>query len=65
MFLPCKKPRCNLMFREEDMEQNQCLVKPDGFRFCAVTSLSPKEVVEKLGETIPLGYMQPVYIVST
>lgn len=65
MFLPIKKPRCNLMFREGDMEQNQCLVKPDGFRFCAVTSLPPKDIIQKLGETIPLGYMQPVYIVST
>lgn len=50
------------MFRPEDMEQNQCFVKPDGFRFCAVTSLPPKDVVEKLGETIPLGYMQPIFI---
>lgn len=62
MFTPVNKPRCNLMFREEDMEQGQCLVKSDNFRFCAVTSLSPKEVVDKLGETIPLGYMQPVYV---
>lgn len=64
MFTPAKKPRCNLMFREQDMEQGQCLVKSDGFSFCAVTSLRPREVPDKLGQTIPLGYMQPVYVSS-
>lgn len=64
MFTPPRKPRCNLMFRDDDMEQGQCLVKSEGFRFCVITSLQPKEIVEKLGDTLPLGYMVPVVIVS-
>lgn len=64
MFTPTNKPRCNLMFRDEDMEQGQFLVKSEGFRFCAVTSLPAKDVVDKLGETIPLGYMQPVFVIT-
>lgn len=63
MFTPVRKPRFESMFREEDMEQNQCLVKADGFRFCAVTSLPPKDVVQKLGDSLPLGYMEPIYII--
>ncbi|CAM9568809.1 unnamed protein product [Scytosiphon promiscuus] len=65
IFTPVRKPRFELMFREEDLEQNQCLVKPDGFRFCVVTSLPPKDIFQQLGESLPLGYMEPIYIVST
>ena len=64
MFTPPRKPRCNLMIRDDDMEQGQCLVKSEGFRFCVLTSLSPKEVVLRLGDTLPLGYMTPVVILS-
>lgn len=64
MFTPVSKPRCNLMFRPDDQDDGQYLVKSDGFRFCAVTSLQPTEIVDKLGDTIPLGYMQPVYVCS-
>ncbi|CAM9880579.1 unnamed protein product [Ectocarpus sp. 6 AP-2014] len=64
LFTPPRKPRCNLLFRGGDMEQNQCIVKPDGFRFCVVTTLPPTELVEKLGDTLPLGYMEPVLVTS-
>lgn len=62
MFTPTRKPRCNLMFREDDMDQGQCFVKDDGFSFCVVTSVEPGDIQEKLGSTLPLGYMQPLFI---
>ena len=56
------KFRYELCFREEDLEAGQAVAR-DGFRFVVVTSLSPQEYQECLGETIPLGYMQATVVV--
>lgn len=44
IFRPISKSRFKLMFRENQMEQGQCLVKQEGFGFCVVTPLKPNDV---------------------
>lgn len=43
MFSPNVGPRYEKLFHDEDKEQGQCMVKPDGFRFAVLSSLSPSE----------------------
>ncbi|CAM9712778.1 unnamed protein product [Chrysoparadoxa australica] len=62
LFTPKSKPKCHLMFREADMDQGQCVVQAEGFRFCVVSSLRPEEVKDKLGDSIPLGYCKCIAV---
>jgi len=56
-------PKFNAIFREEDMEHGQCICR-DGFSFLVISSLSPMEYEKKLEDSIPLGYMKPLYVVN-
>jgi hypothetical protein len=56
-------PKFNAIFREEDMEHGQCICR-DGFSFLVISSLSPMEYTKKLEDSIPLGYMKPLYVVN-
>ena len=55
------KKRFETFFREEDLEAGQAIAR-DGFKFIAVSSLSPHEYKEALEESIPLGYMDVVVV---
>lgn len=54
-------PKYKLMFREADLEDGEAVVK-DGFCLIVVSSLDPYTYEEALESTIPLGYMQPLYL---
>jgi hypothetical protein len=58
---PTSNPRYKALYREADLEQGQAIVR-DGFCVVVITSLSPYEYEGKLEDSIPLGYMHPLYI---
>lgn len=58
---PVSDPRYKLLFREEDLEHGQAVAR-DGFRVVVISSLDPQEFRSKLEDSIPLGYMSPLYI---
>ena len=57
------EPRCNAIFRDDDKDENGLIaVRGDTFRTIVITALSPQEYLDKLGESIAIGYMQPLFI---
>ncbi len=53
--------RYKLLFREEDLEHGEAIAR-DGFQTLVISSLSPFEYEEKLAESLPLGYLYPIYV---
>ena len=43
LFTPNVGPRYEKMFRDDDRDQGQCMIRKDGFRFVVVSSLTPSE----------------------
>ena len=62
LFTPKIAPKYEKFFKEEDLEDGHCMVKPDGFQFSVISTLHPKEYKEALKDTLPLGYMKVVYV---
>jgi hypothetical protein len=63
LFSPKSNPKYKLLYREEDLDVGSRLaLANDSFRFICVSTLSPFDYEEKLSESIPLGYMLPIYI---
>lgn len=63
LFLPKSNPKYKLLFREEDLDPGSKLaIVNESFRFMCISTLSPFDYEEKLGESIPLGYMLPIYV---
>eukprot|EP00607_Mallomonas_marina_P007044 CAMPEP_0182434526 /NCGR_PEP_ID=MMETSP1167-20130531/70259_1 /TAXON_ID=2988 /ORGANISM="Mallomonas Sp, Strain CCMP3275" /LENGTH=397 /DNA_ID=CAMNT_0024624501 /DNA_START=220 /DNA_END=1413 /DNA_ORIENTATION=+ len=60
---PKGNPRYHSIYREEDLEHGQAIVR-DGFRVVVISTLEPKDYLEKLQDCIPLGYMHPVYVID-
>ena len=54
-------PKYKLLYREEDLEQGEAVVR-DGFSFMVISSLDPWVFEEALESTLPLGYMQPLFL---
>ena len=60
---PPYEPRYRLLFRDEDLENGEIVVKnPENFRCVVISALKPSEYEAKLAESMALGYMQPVYV---
>ena len=57
-------PRYKKIMRAEDLdgEDGVDLKNPEGFRSVIISSLRPTEYEDKLGESLPLGYMQAVFV---
>ena len=53
--------RYKLLFREEDLEYGEAIAR-EGFKTIVISSLSPYEYEEKLRESVPLGYLYPIYV---
>jgi hypothetical protein len=53
--------RYKLLFREEDLEYGEAIAR-EGFKTIVISSLSPYEYEEKLQESLPLGYLYPIYV---
>jgi hypothetical protein len=63
LFSPKSNPKYKLLYREEDLDVGSRLaLANDSFRFICVSTLSPFDYEEKLSESIPLGYMVPIYV---
>lgn len=60
---PANEPRFKLLFRENDLEHGQAIAR-EGFGAVFISSLDPYEFQAKLEESIPLGYMVPIYITA-
>lgn len=60
---PDYDPKYKYIYREEDMEAGQAVVR-DGFQAAVITTLSAFDYERLLADSIPLGYMYPIYIVS-
>jgi hypothetical protein len=58
---PALNPKYKLIFREEDLEEGQAVVR-DGFNVVIISSLDPHVYEEALESTLPLGYMQPIFL---
>jgi hypothetical protein len=58
---PEMEPRYLPIFRDDDKESGEAVVRGETFRVVVVSTLKPKEWYEKLGECLPTGYMVPVY----
>ena len=63
---PAFDPRYKKIMRAEDIDQEDgdTLKNPDGFRSVVISALKPAEYESKLADSLPLGYMQPIYISS-
>lgn len=60
---PANEPRFKLLFREDDLEHGQAIAR-EGFGAVFISSLDPYEYESKLEDSIPLGYMVPLYITT-
>ena len=49
------------LFRDDELEHGEAIMR-DGFQTLVVSAMGPAEYEAKLGESIPLGYMQPLYL---
>jgi hypothetical protein len=58
---PDYNPRYKALYREADLEQGEAIVR-DGFRVVVISSINPYEYEGKLEDSIPLGYMHPIYV---
>jgi hypothetical protein len=54
-------PRYRILFREEDLEHGQAIAR-DGFGAVFISSLDPYDYEKALEDSIPLGYMVPIFI---
>lgn len=55
------KDKRKLIYREEDLEEGEAIVR-EGFNTVVVSSLSPFDFQSKLEDCIPLGYMYPIFV---
>ena len=63
LFSPPFEPRYKLIFREDDLEQGEIVLKgEENFRVVVISALKPKDYEAKLSESLALGYMQAVYV---
>ena len=63
LFTPKSNPRFKVLYREEEMDSGtKCPVARDDFKFICISTVSPHEYEEKLGESLPLGYMTALYV---
>jgi hypothetical protein len=63
LFSPPYEPRYRLIFREEDLEEGEIVLKnEENFRTVVISALKPKDYEAKLGESLALGYMQAIYV---
>ena len=60
---PSSNPKYKLIFRDEDLEHDQAIIR-DGFNFIVLSSLSPYDFEDKLEGSLPLGYMEPCYLIT-
>ena len=60
---PPSSPKYKTLFRESELEHGQAVVRP-GFRVVVISSLDPYDFEQQLEQSIPLGYMQPLYIAT-
>ena len=60
--LPYSEPRFKALFRPEDVDQGCEPEIQEGFRVIVITTLNAYEFKLKLEQSIPLGYMHPVYV---
>ena len=58
---PSINPKYKLLYREADLEEGEAIIR-DGFKVVVVSSLGPHAYEEALESTLPLGYMQPLYL---
>lgn len=58
---PTNEPRYRLLFREADLEHGQAVVR-EGFRVVVISTLDPYSFEPQLEDTLPLGYMSPLYV---
>ena len=58
---PDYDPKYKAIFREEDLEQGEAVCR-DGFRCIVISSHTPFDYEKKLEDSIPLGYLFPIYI---
>ena len=58
---PPHNPRYKALFREEELESGVAVCR-DGFKVVVVSALSPYDYEKLLSDSIPLGYMTPVYV---
>mmetsp|Transcript_14330 Transcript_14330/g.21462 ORF Transcript_14330/g.21462 Transcript_14330/m.21462 type:complete len:401 (-) Transcript_14330:46-1248(-) len=63
LFAPKSNPRFKLLYRESDMDEGTGdPAAKEEFKFMCVSTLNPYEYQEKLEDSLPLGYMYPVYV---
>jgi hypothetical protein len=56
-------PKYKYIYREEDLESGQA-VSRDGFSAAVITNLSAFDYESRLADSIPLGYMYPIFLVD-
>lgn len=63
LFAPKSNPRYKALYREEDLDSGTGNpIAREEFKFMCISTLSPYEYQEKLQESLPLGYMTPIYV---
>jgi hypothetical protein len=63
LFLPKSNPKYKLLFREEDLDVGSKLaIVREAFRVVCISTLSPFDYEQKLKDSIPLGYMIPIFV---
>ncbi len=58
---PDYEPRYKKLYRTEELEHGEAIVR-EGFQVVVITTLSAFEYQAQLEDSIPLGYMSPVYV---
>jgi hypothetical protein len=58
---PPSNPKYKALFRESELEHGQAIVR-DGFKVVVISSLDPYDYEQLLEDSIPLGYMTPLFM---
>lgn len=61
LMIPKRDPMYKALYREEDLESGQAIVR-DGYRVLCISTLSPYDYEQALCDSLPLGYMIPIYV---
>jgi hypothetical protein len=61
MLIPKREPIYKCLYREEDLEHGIAVLR-EGFKVVCISSCDPYEYEQLLSDSIPLGYMIPIYV---